>query len=465
MLMMLKKNRRYLFCLFILFLPIFASADVQINEVMYDLDGSDTDREWIEILNSGESSVLISNYSFRENDTNHKLESVEGGSEIPPSGYAVIVDNVQKFKVDNPQFSGILIDSTFSLSNTGETLSIVKGDDIIDTVSYTDKDGASGDGKTLNRDGSGWLVRSKNPGGGISEGASVTTSKEINDTSVSTISTVIEEEFEPQVHANAGTDKEVLAGTNVMFEGKAIGIKKELIPSARFRWNFGDGVVKEGKNISHLYIYPGKYIVSLNVISGEYSEGDTVKVTVLAPELLISKRVEGNNGYIEISNESSKDVNVSGLMIRDKNYNFAFPEGTILASKNKTRFLNSITGIKDVNNTTLVYANGVEITPEKSVVTPAKQNNTTIKTVEIRQDSISPIKSKIEPNEVIGNAASADLFDSSKSSNGGDRNLYYILGVLGMTFLAFAVFYLERVNRKKSEIERQADEYEILEKI
>jgi thiamine phosphate synthase YjbQ (UPF0047 family) len=37
-----------------------ATAAVTINEIMYDPDGSDTNREWVELYNDGGSSVDLS---------------------------------------------------------------------------------------------------------------------------------------------------------------------------------------------------------------------------------------------------------------------------------------------------------------------------------------------------------------------------------------------------------------------
>ena len=45
--------------------PVFA-GDVVINEIMYDLSGSDTDREWIEIYNKGTSSIDLAEWRFQE---------------------------------------------------------------------------------------------------------------------------------------------------------------------------------------------------------------------------------------------------------------------------------------------------------------------------------------------------------------------------------------------------------------
>src|SRR4051812_27298350 len=96
-----------------------ALAQVVINEVMYDLPGTDTGREWIEVYNGGSSSVDLSGWKLFEASTTHALTNVSGGTTLSAGGYAIIADDASKFLIDWPSFAGTLFDSVFSLSNTG----------------------------------------------------------------------------------------------------------------------------------------------------------------------------------------------------------------------------------------------------------------------------------------------------------------------------------------------------------
>jgi len=42
-------NNKYWLLILLIFFPSFSFAQVFINEVMYDLPGADTGREWVEI--------------------------------------------------------------------------------------------------------------------------------------------------------------------------------------------------------------------------------------------------------------------------------------------------------------------------------------------------------------------------------------------------------------------------------
>ncbi len=149
-----KKNRlRNAFLLFIFAAPIGTAASVQITEVMYDLDGSDSGREWVEVTNTGSAPIDIGSWRLFENGTNHTLELVVGLESKLPSGIsAIVVDKPEKFKSDWPSYTGIIFNSAFSLSNTGETL-ILRNEALqdIDSISYTSAAGAAGDGGSLQR--------------------------------------------------------------------------------------------------------------------------------------------------------------------------------------------------------------------------------------------------------------------------------------------------------------------------
>ncbi|HEC32797.1 MAG TPA: lamin tail domain-containing protein, partial [Candidatus Kaiserbacteria bacterium] len=116
---MTQSRIHYLLALTLLFfmLALPVSAQIVISEVMYDLEGSDSKREWVEIFNSGNDIVSLSGWRFYENDSNHKLTLVQGDESIKSGEYAIIVNDLSTFLLDWPQFSGTIFDSSFSLSN------------------------------------------------------------------------------------------------------------------------------------------------------------------------------------------------------------------------------------------------------------------------------------------------------------------------------------------------------------
>ena len=154
---------RLLFLLLLIYIPT-VSASITINEIMYDPLGSDTSREWIEIYNDNGCENLTG-WKFYEDATNHGLTLVNGSSLLCQNQYAIIADDTLSFLQEYPSFNGTLFDSTFSLSNTNETIALKnKSLIVIDNVTYYNFLGGNGNGKTLCKINNIWQECSQTPG-------------------------------------------------------------------------------------------------------------------------------------------------------------------------------------------------------------------------------------------------------------------------------------------------------------
>jgi hypothetical protein len=143
--------RRWVWVLAFLLL-FYPAQGIVINEVMYDLPGTDTDREWIEIYNNEAAPVNMSEFKLFEANTNHAINFVQGSEIIGASEFAIIADDTSVFLADWPGFAGSLFDSSFSLSNTGEGLVIRNSSlDAVENITYDTAMGAAGNGNTLCR--------------------------------------------------------------------------------------------------------------------------------------------------------------------------------------------------------------------------------------------------------------------------------------------------------------------------
>ncbi len=132
---------------------------------MYDLAGGDSGREWVEITNTGSESVDIAKYRLFENGTNHGFTLVAGTAVLQPGASAILADDAEKFKTDWPSFAGTIFNTAFSLSNTGETLSLKTGALVVeDTVTYIASAGAAGDGGSLQKSGVDFVAALPSPG-------------------------------------------------------------------------------------------------------------------------------------------------------------------------------------------------------------------------------------------------------------------------------------------------------------
>lgn len=161
--------------LLVMAIPLSTSAQVIITEIMYDLrEGSDSGREWIEVYNAGAAPIDLSTWKIVESGKNHKITAVQGS--FGPGTFAVIADNAVKFKVDHPDYVGVLFDSAFSLNNNGERVALfdATGKEIV-SAAYAESMGGNGTGDSLQMTPGGFMPGMSTPAADIPAGGLVLT--------------------------------------------------------------------------------------------------------------------------------------------------------------------------------------------------------------------------------------------------------------------------------------------------
>ncbi|MFH1192759.1 MAG: lamin tail domain-containing protein, partial [Candidatus Jorgensenbacteria bacterium] len=138
--------------------------DLVITEIMYDALGADDGREWIEIQNAGTSTASLADVKFFESGVNHRIVFARGSETLAASAFAVIAESTSTFLADYSSFAGNLFDSSFSLSNGGETIALRYGDVTLDEVMYASSTGARGDGNSLQLVENVWRAATPTPG-------------------------------------------------------------------------------------------------------------------------------------------------------------------------------------------------------------------------------------------------------------------------------------------------------------
>lgn len=101
-----------------------AESDLVFSEIMYDVSGADSGREWIEIFNSGPEPVSASSTWRFFDGSNHSLSLYQGSSTIMSQEFVILADNAENFLLDYPDFSGTVFDTVMSLPNSSSSLSI-----------------------------------------------------------------------------------------------------------------------------------------------------------------------------------------------------------------------------------------------------------------------------------------------------------------------------------------------------
>jgi len=361
----ISKSFVVLFFILVLFSPVsVVSAQVIMTEIMYDLEGTDTGREWIELYNTGSSGVDLADWKLFEANTNHRL-TTQNASVIPSQGFAIIADNTAKFLVDNPSFSGVLFDSTFSLSNEGETLILRDGSGSdIDSITYFSSMGAIGDGNSLQKSGSEWVAALPTVGsiGLINLSQSTDPSTTTEDSKISSNSGVSRGSYASQFIANesadnaplevsSGRDRLGFIGTPLSFEARVKSPKNLQSIYVSHQWSMGDGTKKSGQFISHTYVYPGEYIVILNSEHGGDRAVSKVLVRIVSPQVSIR---EVNNDFIEIVNDGKDELNLGNWSVETQGGRFVIPQDTIVLPKKSIRLPSNVTRIKPINTVSLV---------------------------------------------------------------------------------------------------------------
>lgn len=340
--------------------PCAAHAAFSFSEIMFDASGADTKHEWVELYNDGEATDL-STFKFFENGSNHGLTLHAGSASIAANGYAIIADDAATFLLDYPSYTGPLFDASFSLSNTGEAISL-RTADLVDvaTATYTGEAGALGDGNSIHFTNGSWVARVPTPGSGAPNSSQPPAPATGGSSGQSPSSSVAASEPEPpKITVDAGPDRTVVVGAGAVFSATAYGLKQEPLASARYVWNLGNAATKEGKSILYAYTIPGTYVVTVDASNAGVSATDRIVVTVVPADIVVTR---ANKDFIEIENRTSHELDLGLWQVRVNAQLFVLPPHTLVRGKGTIILQNDATNLTPlaVHEVQLFYPNGVQ---------------------------------------------------------------------------------------------------------
>lgn len=348
----------------IIFLPLFASAQIIITEIMYA--PATGEAEWIEIHNSSDAEISLLNWRFfNSKDTSAPLRIQNGSEVVGPGAYAIITT-----LANSSYFSGIVFSSSqFTLpddSSKSNTYKAISDSDknIIDFVEYNTSIGAEkNSGKSLQRIGNSWVASVPTPGlpniestidsfgAGESFSASQSFSSNSQNTSVITTSNSV-------LDITFGGDRMVTVGTPVNFQAT---IKKNTVQnnSLDLSWSFGDGYVGVGKNVTHTYKYPGDYALVLRATAGDFVSIAKAVVRVIEPKINI---IEERDSII-LHNTSNQEINLFNWKIVSQNKGYIFQADTIILPNSKIIIEKDMLKMKGErsDSTKLFDSKGIEV--------------------------------------------------------------------------------------------------------
>ena len=355
----------------ILSVPSFCFAEFWITEIHFNPQGSDSGYEWIEVRNDSGSSKSLEGYVFREGGTNHGLKVHRGSFAVPAGEFVVIADKPDKFLTAFPNYSGTIMDSAFSLNNTGEKLELLDSEkNIRFEVTYSADTAKGDDGSSIGLVQDIWTRILASPGEFNTKAVVTNDAEEEDDedaeeeetdkekteqTNTDNTQTDKQEEAtqEPNNHSpqtyvhlknpdykeklikvDAGADRTVMAGADYQFTGQVFGLTGEEMDDPEVYWNWGDGSTGSGVTALHTYLYPGTYTAVMRAKAQKHTARDYMNVTVIAPSVLISA-VDIERQTVSLENVSDYVLELSGYQIHERisGKTFSFPEDSFIVGK------------------------------------------------------------------------------------------------------------------------------------
>lgn len=458
------------FLLLFLTVPTITFANIEITEIMYDLEGSDSKREWIEIRNSGTASVDLSDWRFNDG-SNHVFnpppENGGQGALLLASMEAAILASDATTFLSEHNVSGTVIDTVMSLPNTAGTISIQnEAGTIVDEVTYNSAFGGSGNGNSLTKVGSQFIEANPSPLLFVSEGNNDEQEKQETEPVEQTGSAPLSQ----QISAGPIENKQSVVGGIVLFEGFATGLKEKPLTNARYLWNLGDGTLKEGKHIAHTYQHPGTYRASVIVTSAEFT--DTKRFIVEIDEADVSI-VYAHRDKTEIQNNSDEELDISYWSLQYKKHIFTFPKGTYLLPKSKGIFPVSVTDIvvEELQHVSLLYPNGTVahtflVPVAQEPIVPVQHEETREKeVVYVYVENTKEEKITSEKDETVNSTTSLTSARSIVIEN-NEKNLYpWLLGLISIVGVGSLVFLSKypSLGADQSKKELRAKDFKLIE--
>lgn len=131
----------------------------------------------------------------------------------------------------------------------------------------------------------------------------------------------------------------------------------------KYFWNFGDGNYMETNDsdlFSYTYLYEGEYAVTVEYYPRSNSqEPVSAKTTIKAVpmEVSISRVGEDKDFFIELSNNTGYEVDISGWKLFSTSKNFIFPKYSAILPRKKMILSSKITGFDFADKNSLQLSN------------------------------------------------------------------------------------------------------------
>jgi hypothetical protein len=375
-------NRLAIFTLYltIITLPFLVFGEnntIVINEIAWMGTTNSAHDEWIELYNNTSQEINLTGWTLKANDSSPEI-TLEGT--IAAHGYFLLE------RTDNASVPNITADQIYTgaLSNSGENLELYDDqNNLVDSVGCSEE-WLAGDNATKQ------TMERKNPQEPGDSPDNWQNSQDTNGTpkakNSGALETPSEEESSEEIPsqptsssgasaptnqppiAQAGSDITALVNQEIIFDASQSSDPNN--DKLTFFWNFGDGATGIQEKSTHIYPYPGQYLVSLLVSDGEFSDLDIITVNIYNQSVIISEFLpdpEGSdeeNEWIELFNQSDQIANLTGWQLDDQKEDsqpFTFPANSLIAPHQFLILRRPITKLALNNNedqVRLIYPDG-----------------------------------------------------------------------------------------------------------
>jgi hypothetical protein len=355
------------------FFFLFAStvSAQTVNEVFY----SSGTKQWVEIYNGTGNAIDLTQYKILDFGaaTNGHTVSLCSGN-LAPNAYGIVA----KVPEDFTGVSYIVCKSALGIKTTADdTVSLKLSSNVIDTVSVPL--GSMAGGNSLQRQNGGtWSSAIPTPGrvnasstpldnsAASSTEQTATTTQETTPSDSPTssaayayysASTLSFKDPVPAIELSAGRNRIGSVGSPLEFEASG---NFTYTKTSGFKWSFGDGSQGDGVTVSHVYSYPGEYIVMLNAsVPGMGNAVSRAVVKVIDPKFEI---VSASSQRIEIRNNADAEVSLFGRALWADGHSFVFPQDTIIGARQTISYTPQVTGLfpESLNHVQLLAIGSVE---------------------------------------------------------------------------------------------------------
>ena len=322
--------------------PVF--ANVVINEIAWMGTNNSANDEWIELYNSGTSTVDLTGWKLTNADASIQI-TITG---TLGAGSYGLLERTDDTTVPNVTALTMYVGA---MSNTGEVLTLkdVNGTtvDTLDNSSGWVK-GDNTTKQTMQKSGSNWITADATPGavnigsdstptntGGNSSNSTTTSSSSSSKSNDDDEKVVIPKD--PKYSITMNIPETIMVGTPIKITSVIKVNNSYETMVGKFEYSTGDGQFftwTQNKPVEHTYLHAGNYIFQLKYYESIFSISPNVivrkTITVVPDTISINSLL---SGVLEIKNNSTDTIDLAGFTIQSVQSpvnKFTFPETLIL---------------------------------------------------------------------------------------------------------------------------------------